>query len=41
VMTLIVDGSGAIYEKDLGPDTTKLARAMKVYDPDSSWHRVE
>jgi hypothetical protein len=41
VMTFIVDGSGAIYEKDLGPDTTKLARAMKVYDPDSSWHKVE
>jgi Protein of unknown function (DUF2950) len=41
VMTFIVDGSGAIYEKDLGLDTTKLARAMKVYDPDSSWHKVE
>jgi hypothetical protein len=41
VMTFIVDGSGAIYERDLGPDTTKLARAMKVYDPDSSWHKVE
>src|SRR6202166_531939 len=25
VMTFIIDESGAIYEKDLGPDTTKLA----------------
>jgi hypothetical protein len=41
VMTFIVGGSGAIYEKDLGPDTTTLARAMRVYDPDSSWHKVE
>jgi len=40
VMTFIVDGSGAIYEKDLGADTTELARAMKVYDPDSTWHKV-
>lgn len=40
VMTFIVDGSGAIYEKDLGPDTTKLARAMTVYNPDSTWHKV-
>ena len=41
VMTFIVDGSGTIYEKDLGPDTTKLAEAMTAYDPDSTWHRAE
>ena len=41
VMTFIVDKSGAIYEKDLGPDTTKLAQAMTAYDPDSTWHKVE
>jgi Protein of unknown function (DUF2950) len=41
VMTFIVDQSGTIYEKDLGPDTTKLAQAMTVYDPDSTWHKVE
>ena len=37
VMTFIVDKSGTIYEKDLGPDTTKLAQTMTVYDPDSTW----
>jgi hypothetical protein len=41
VMTFIVDESGTIYEKDLGPDTTKLAQAMTAYDPDSTWHKVE
>jgi hypothetical protein len=41
VMTFIVDASGIIYEKDLGPDTTKLAQAMTAYDPDSTWHRAE
>ncbi len=41
VMTLIVDKSGAIYEKDLGPDTTKLAQTMTAYDPDSTWRKVE
>jgi hypothetical protein len=40
VMTFIVEKSGTIYEKDLGPDTTKLAQAMTVYDPDSTWHKV-
>jgi hypothetical protein len=41
VMTFIVDASGTIYEKDLGTDTTKLARAMTSFDPDSTWHKVE
>jgi Protein of unknown function (DUF2950) len=41
VMTFIVDKSGTIYEKDLGPKTTKLAQAMTVYDPDSSWQKAE
>jgi hypothetical protein len=41
VMTFIVDESGTIYEKDLGPDSTKIAQAMTAYDPDSTWHKVE
>jgi len=41
VKTFIVDKSGTIYEKDLGPGTTKLAQAMTAYDPDSTWHKVE
>lgn len=41
VMTLIVNESGTIYEKDLGPNTKGLAQAMTVYDPNSTWHRVE
>jgi hypothetical protein len=41
VMTFIMDESGAIYEKDLGPNTTKLAQAMTAYDPDSTWHKAD
>jgi hypothetical protein len=41
VMTFIVDKSGVIYEKDLGPNTTQLAQTMTVFDPDSSWHKAE
>jgi hypothetical protein len=41
VMTFIVNKSGIIYEKDLGPNTTKLAEAMTAYDPDSSWNKGE
>src|SRR5580700_4079526 len=39
VMTFIVNKSGVIYEKDLGPDTTKIAESMTAYDPDSTWHQ--
>jgi hypothetical protein len=41
VMTFIVSDSGTIYEKDLGPDTTKLAQTMAAYDPDATWHQAE
>ena len=41
VMTFIVGASGAIYEKDLGANTTKVARAMTSFDPNSTWHVVE
>jgi Protein of unknown function (DUF2950) len=40
VMTLIVDQSGVVYEKDLGRDTAKLAAAMTEYNPDSTWRKV-
>jgi len=41
VMTFIIDASGTIYEKDLGPNTTKLAQEMTTYDPDSTWRKEE
>jgi hypothetical protein len=41
VMTFIVDESGVIYEKDLGPDTVKIAEGMNTYDPDSTWHEAD
>jgi hypothetical protein len=40
VMTFIVNQDGVVYQKDLGPDTEKLARAIERYDPDASWERV-
>lgn len=40
VMTFIVNQSGVVYEKDLGPETTAAAKIMAEYDPDSTWHPV-
>jgi hypothetical protein len=41
VMTFIVDQDGIVYQKDLGPDTSKVAKALSVYDPDQTWLAVE
>ena len=37
VKTFLVNQSGRILQKDLGPDTAKLAKRITRYDPDSSW----
>jgi Protein of unknown function (DUF2950) len=41
VMTFLVGQDGVVYEKDLGAKTDALAKAMKDYNPNSSWHKVE
>lgn len=41
VMTFMISHEGDIFEKDLGPDSDRLARAMTKFDPDSSWKEVE
>jgi hypothetical protein len=41
VVTFIVNQNGIIYQKDLGPNSEKIASAMTEYDPDSSWQPVD
>jgi hypothetical protein len=41
VMTFIVNHSGQVFEKDLGPDTANIAERMASFDPDPSWKKVE
>lgn len=40
VMTLLIDQSGVIYQKDLGPETVNLAKAMTTFNPDNTWSQV-
>jgi hypothetical protein len=40
VQTFIVSYDGTVYQKDLGPDTEKIASAMERYNPDKTWHRT-
>ena len=41
VKTFSVNHEGVVYEKDLGPETAKLAVAITAFDPDNSWKKVE
>ena len=40
VMTFLVSHAGVVYQKDLGPETEDLARAMSLFDPDEEWSAV-
>ena len=40
VKTFIVSYEGTVYQKDLGPDTLKIFKAMELYNPDKSWKRT-
>jgi hypothetical protein len=37
IMTFIVNQDGIVYQKNLGPDTTRMAAQITQYDPDGSW----
>lgn len=41
VMTFIVNQEGVVYQKDLGQKTAAIAKAMKTFNPDSTWTKVE
>ncbi|MFO1313968.1 MAG: DUF2950 family protein [Burkholderiales bacterium] len=40
VMTFVVAADGVVWQKELGPRTDALARAMTTYNPDASWTRA-
>ena len=41
VMTFLVNHDGVVYQKDLGANTARVAEAMKRFDPDATWQRVD
>jgi hypothetical protein len=40
IMTFLTSHHGTVYQKDLGPRTDALARAMREYNPDKTWTEV-
>lgn len=41
IMTFIVGPDGDVYQKDLGPETARIASTMTTFDPDLSWTHVD
>jgi len=41
VKTFVVSGNGVVFEKDLGKDTKAAAESMTLFNPDSTWQRIE
>jgi hypothetical protein len=41
IMSFLVSHDGVVYQKDLGPNTTRIAEAMKTYNPDRTWKQAE
>ncbi len=41
VMSFMINQEGIIYEKNLGKNTGRVANAMKKFDPDKTWKKVE
>ncbi len=40
-MTFIVGPDGDVYQRDLGPETARIASKMTTFDPDLNWSRVD
>ena len=41
VETFMINQDGVLYQKDLGEKTDKIAAAIKTFDPDSTWSKVD
>jgi hypothetical protein len=41
IMTFIVNHDGAVYQKDFGRNTEKAAQAIKLFNLDSMWKKVD
>lgn len=40
IMTFIASNEGVVYQRDLGPDTVNLAKAMSSFNPEPGWSKL-
>ncbi|MBW1826692.1 MAG: DUF2950 family protein [Deltaproteobacteria bacterium] len=41
IVTFVVNHAGEVYQKDLGENTENTALKMKLFNPDSTWKKVD
>ena len=41
VKTFMINHAGIVYQKDLGPETAKLASSITRYNPDKTWQHTD
>jgi Protein of unknown function (DUF2950) len=41
VMTLMINRNGVVFQKDLGSNTSDIAKAINEFNPDETWNAVE
>jgi hypothetical protein len=41
IMTFVVDQDGIVFQRDLGRNTSTRAAAIKAFDSDFEWTRVD
>ena len=41
IMTFMTGVDGVVYERDLGPDTAKIAASIHEFNPTDDWSPVE
>jgi hypothetical protein len=41
IMTFMSGADGVVYERDLGPDTTKIAASIQEFNPSDDWLQVD
>ena len=41
IMTFIVNQDSQVFQRNLGENTSQIAREMKEYNPDSDWTLVK
>ncbi len=41
VMTFLVNHQGTVFQKDLGPRTSRIAQGITAFNPDNTWKKAE
>jgi hypothetical protein len=41
IQTFLVSHAGVVYQRNLGPETTRIARGIRTFDPGPGWQKVD